>query len=182
MIADSVEADDYYQSEFMFVSRHGLWLPVELLLMWCLACENRVDPITWLLKRPMLIYLGGIGLNTYLLHFPMKNALEDWQTRVDPDEGWARKQTLNEGWCKSDKRVKTPHDFFDAIPSVAAMEMKRHTVHPNVYFAVYVAVLLSAAVAMHHFVEGPVRFGVCWCIPLFTSRYFVAGKKPRCNR
>jgi hypothetical protein len=41
----------------------------------------------------------------------MKNELEDWQTRVDPGEGWARKQTLNEAWCESDKRVEDAPRF-----------------------------------------------------------------------
>lgn len=149
IIIDSHEATDYYQSEFMFMSRHGRWLPLELLLMWCLACESHVDPVQWVLKRPTMVFLGGIGLNTYLLHFPMKQIVEDWQMLKNvPDKQRDR-------WCKSN--VYRSPQFLDNVQYVPKVDVHMLTPHPNVWFIVYITVLLAAAVAMHHFIEGPVR-------------------------
>jgi len=149
---------------------------VVLVLIWALAAENRVDPVTWLLRRPAFVYLGGLGLNTYLLHYPMKDAIQDWTypwTYPDGDgemgHKWLTLSKHGDEWCKTpgkntERGVETPFEDIKIdgpgiLPDIDIKPVVGRTEHPhpNVGFVLYLAVLLAAAAGMHHFIEGPAR-------------------------
>ena len=122
IVLDSGVSEDYFESKFYWVSRHGRNVPVVLVLIWALAAENRVDPITWLLRRPAFVYLGGLGLNTYLLHYPMKDAIQDWTYPWAYPDGdgemghkWLTLSKHGDEWCKTpgkntERGVETPFE------------------------------------------------------------------------